>query len=235
LADKTNLPANRSSSSQIDAFLSRVAKTPTLSQISGRLIFAIDATMSRQPTWDRAVEIQADMFEVAQSIGGLAVQLVYFRGRGEFEASEWTTTPSALANRMRDVSTRSGFTQLKRVLTHACEEAKRTRVGTLVYVGDAFEENADVVAAQAAELALLGVPAFMFHEGDDPNAAAIFKEAARLTKGVYARFDSGAAKQLRDLMRAAAVYAAGGKSALQIYAEKAGGEALRIARAMDGK
>ena len=97
--------------------------------------------MSRQPTWDRAAEIQTDMFEVAQSIGGLAVQLVFFRGRGEFEASEWTMTPAALAARMRDVRCRSGFTQLRRVLDHAANEAKRTRVGALVYVGDCFEEH----------------------------------------------------------------------------------------------
>lgn len=230
-----NLPTKRSSSNQIDAFLSRAAKTPALAQVKGRLIFAVDATMSRQPAWDRATEIQADMFDVAQSIGGLAVQLVYFRGRGEFETSEWTTTPSALANRMREVRTRSGFTQLTRVLRHTCDEAKRTRVGTLVYVGDAFEENADAAAKQAAELALLGVPAFMFHEGDDPSAAAVFKDVARLTKGVYARFDSGAAKQLRDLLRAAAVYAAGGSSALKSFGDQQGGEVLRIARAMGGK
>jgi hypothetical protein len=235
LADKTNLPSNRSSSGQIDAFLTRAAKTPALSQVKGRLIFAVDATMSRQPTWDRATEIQADMFEVAQAIGGLGVQLVYFRGRGEFEVSTWTTTPSALAGRMREVTTRSGFTQLKRVLWHACDEARRTRVGTLVYVGDAFEENADAVAKQAGELALLGVPAFMFHEGSDANAAAIFKEVARLTGGVYARFDSGAARQLRDLLRAAAVYATGGRTALRDYGDRQGGAVLRLARAMDGK
>ena len=230
-----NLPAKRSSAKDIAAFLDAAAKTPALSRVKGRLIFAIDATMSRQPTWDSAVEIQSDMFEVAQSIGGLAVQLVYFRGRGEFEASEWTTTPSALAARMRRVSTRSGFTQLRRVIAHAAQEARRTKVGALVYVGDCFEENPDVVAKEAANLSLLGVPAFMFHEGDDPAAASIFKDVARLTKGVYARFDSGAARQLRDLLRAAAVYAAGGDVALKDYGDKMGGEVLRLARAMGPK
>lgn len=230
-----NLPTNRSSSKDIAAFLDAAAKTPALSQVKGRLIFAVDATMSRQPTWDSAVEIQSDMFEVAQSIGGLAVQLVYFRGRGEFESSEWTTTPSALAARMRRVSTRSGFTQLRRVIAHAAQEARRTKVGALVYVGDCFEENPDVVAKEAANLSLLGVPAFMFHEGDDPAAASVFKDVARLTKGVYARFDSGAARQLRDLLRAAAVYAAGGNVALKDYGDKVGGEVLRLARAMGPK
>jgi hypothetical protein len=230
-----NLPVKRSSSTDITAFLDAASKTPTLPQVKGRLIFAVDATMSRQPTWDAATEIQSDMFEVAQSVGGLGVQLVYFRGRGEFAVSEWTTTPAALAARMRRVSTRSGFTQLRRVLTHAKEESRRTRVGALVYVGDCFEENPDVVAKEAGALALLGVPAFMFHEGDDPNAAAMFREVARLTHGVYARFDSGSARQLRDLLRAAAVYATGGRSALNRFAELTGGEVLRLARSIGTK
>ena len=134
------LPAKASSSREIDAFLKRAAKLPTLVQTKGRLIFAIDATMSRQPTWNRATEIQSDMFAVAQSIGGLAVQLVYFRGAGEFQASEWTASANVLANRMGDVTCRSGFTQLRRVLAHANAEARQTKVGALVYIGDCFEE-----------------------------------------------------------------------------------------------
>jgi hypothetical protein len=230
-----NLPVKRSSSKDIAAFLTAAAKTPSLAQVKGRLIFAVDATMSRQPTWDAATEIQSDMFEVAQSIGGVGVQLVYFRGRGEFQASEWTTTPAALAARMRDVRTRSGFTQLRRVLAHATEEARRTKVGALVYVGDCLEENPEVVAKEAGALALLGLPAFMFHEGDDPNAAATFREIARLTHGVYARFDAGAARQLRDLLKAAAIYATGGGAALSRFAELTGGEVLRLARSVGTK
>jgi hypothetical protein len=229
------LPAKTSSARAIDAFLKRAAKLPTLVQTKGRLIFAIDATLSRQPTWNRATEIQSDMFAVAQSIGGLAVQLVYFRGMGEFQASEWTASANALANRMRDVTCRSGFTQLRRVLAHATAEARQTKVGALVYVGDCFEEEMDSVVAEAANLALLGVPAFMFHEGDDPRAAAAFRDVARLTKGVYARFDSGAARQLRELLMAAAIYATGGAVALREHAKKKGGEVLRLSQAMDRK
>lgn len=232
---KTNLPDKPSSSRDINAFLDRAAKTPALSQVKGRLIFAIDATMSRQPTWDRAAEIQTDMFEVAQSVGGLGVQLVWFRGSGEFRASEWTTSAATLAARMKDVTCRSGFTQLRRVLAHSASEARRTKVGALVYVGDSFEEDPEAAAKEAATLALLGVPAFMFHEGHDPNAAAVFREIARLTNGVYARFDSGAARQLRDLLKAAAVYATGGGLALTQYGETVGGEVLKLARAMGKK
>ena len=230
-----NLPAKPSQKGDIDAFLGRAAKLPSLAQTKGRLIFAIDATLSRQPTWTRATQIQSDMFAVAEGIGGLAVQLVYFRGHGEFRASDWTASPTVLANRMRDVSCRSGHTQLCRVLAHTVAEASRTKVGALVYVGDAFEEEPDAAAAEAGRLALLGVPAFMFHEGEDPHAGAVFRDIARLTKGVYARFDSGAAKQLRDLLMAAAIYATGGAVALREHARKKGGEFLRIADQMDRK
>lgn len=231
----TNLPANRSSSKEIDAFLSKAAKVPALNQVRGRLIFAIDATMSRQPTWDRASEIQSEMFDAAQSIGGLAVQLVFFRGAGEFEASPWATTPAALAERMRGVTCRSGFTQLHRLLTHAAAEAKRAKVGALVYVGDCFEENPDLVADAAGKLALLGVPAFMFHEGHDSNAEVVFSEVARLTKGVYAQFDEGSARRLKQLLGAAAAYAAGGEVALREYGERTGGEILRLAHKMSSR
>ena len=173
MAAKDTLPSERSSRDEIDAFLNAAARVPALSQVRGRLIFAIDATMSRQPSWDRAAEIQTEMFEVAQSIGGLAVQLVWFRGRGEFEASEWTVTPAALAERMRAVACRSGFTQLRRVLQHAADEARRTRIGALVYVGDCFEERHEAATKAAAALALRGVPAFMFHEGAARLAAAV--------------------------------------------------------------
>jgi len=232
---KNNLPSQPSSSRDVDAFLAKAARVPALSQVKGRLIFAIDATMSRQPTWDRAAEIQTDMFAVAEGVGGLAVQLVYFRGVGEFEVSEWATSPSALAKRMQGVTCRSGATQLRRVLAHAAAEARRSKIGALVYVGDCFEENADAAAAEAGKLALLGLPAFMFHEGYDPSAAAVFGDIARLTHGVYARFDAGAARQLRELLTAAAVYATGGDVALKNYGNRVGGEVLRLSRGMGKK
>jgi hypothetical protein len=232
---KNNLPTERSSSRDVDAFLAKAARVPALSQVKGRLIFAIDATMSRQPTWDRAAEIQSDMFGVADGIGGLGVQLVYFRGFGEFEASEWTTSASALARRMQRVTCLSGSTQLHRVLAHAVAEARRTKIGALVYVGDCFEENPDTVAKEAAQLALLGVPAFMFHEGHDLCAEAVFREIARLTHGVYARFDAGSARQLRDLLTAAAVYATGGSLALKDYGNRVGGEVLRLSQGLGKK
>ena len=185
----------------------------------GRLIFALDATMSRQPTWDLAQSLQAKMFEAAGSLGGLDVQLVYFRGLERMPGVEL---------RLRRAGARAAHEPHRcarridadpRVLAHARDEAKRAKVGALIFIGDAMEENPDTLASLAGELALLGVKAFMFQEGQDPAARRTFGEIARLTGGAYSAFDAGASARLAALLRAAAAYAAGGHAALVREAE----------------
>jgi hypothetical protein len=184
----------------------------------GRLVFAMDATMSRQPTWDMALALQADMFKAVKTVGGLDVQLVYFRGAGECRASKWVSDPDALAALMTQVHCAGGYTQIGKVLSHARSEGARGRVSALVYVGDCMEEDVDDLCGRAGELALLGVPVFLFQEGSDARAEQAYREIARLTKGAYCRFDAGSAAQLRELLAAVAVYAAGGRKALQALA-----------------
>jgi hypothetical protein len=181
----------------------------------GRLVFAMDATMSRQPTWDMALALQADMFHAVKAVGGLDVQLIYFRGAGECRASKWVSDPDALAALMTRVNCAGGYTQIRKVLSHARAEAGKKPVNALVYVGDCMEEDVDDLCGRAGELALLGVPVFLFQEGADTRAERAFREIARLTKGAYCRFDAGSAAQLRDLLSAVAVYAAGGRKALE--------------------
>ena len=81
----------------------------------------------------------------------------------------------------------------------------------------------DLVAALGGQLGILGVPAFLFHEGIDPVAKRTFSELARLTKGAYCPFDGSSASQLRDLLRAVAIYAAGGRKALAHFGQRKGG------------
>ena len=222
---KESLPEARSSASDVEAFLNEVKSlaAPENTAARGRLIFAMDATMSRQPTWDMALGMQAGMFLAVQAVGGLDVQLVYFRGFGECRASKWVRDPEALANLMTQVSCRGGRTQIGRVLTHARDETHKARVNALVYVGDCMEENIDDLAAIAGELGLLGMPVFLFQEGGDPAAETAFREIARLTRGAYCPFDAGSAAQLRELLSAVAVYAAGGRKALEKYSGGKGG------------
>ena len=235
-SDQTPAPAGSretaeaSSRPEIAAFLER-ARTlapPVEAGRRGRLVFALDATMSRQPTWDEACRLQADMFREAGSIGGLDVQLVYFRGLGECRASRWVSDAGRLAALMGTIDCRGGHTQIGKVLAHTRKETQDTRVQALVYVGDAMEEAIDDLAAAAGELGLLGVPVFLFQEGDDPVAEQAFREIARLTRGVYCRFDVGSAHQLGELLRAAAVYAAGGLRALENLSARRDPGAVRL-------
>ncbi len=223
-----------SSRAEIDAFLhqARQAAPQRSADARGRLIFALDATMSRQPTWDTACSLQARMFHETAAIGGLEVQLTYFRGFGECRSSKWVDDPRRLADLMSRIDCRGGATQIRRVLKHARNETRRKPVQALVYIGDAMEEPVDELCALAGELGVLGMPAFMFHEGPDPVAANAFKEIARLTKGAYCRFDSGSAEQLRELLSAVAVFATGGRAALEDYGKKGGQEARLLIEQM---
>jgi hypothetical protein len=187
---------------------------------AGRLIFALDATMSRQPTWDLAAELQSHMFDAAAAVGGLEIQLVYFRGRAETKASKWRREATQLAGMMRRIRCEGGLTQIGRVLGHAASEARAQPVAALVLVGDSMEEDFAAIAERAGEMRLLGVKAFCFHEGADPVAGEAFREIARITGGAYAPFDTGAASELRALLGAAAAYAAGGLSALEARADR---------------
>ena len=215
--DTKNVPEHRSTSADIASFLSDVrAMVPSASQSGrGRLIFAMDATMSRQPTWDMALGTQATMFEVVKQLGGLEVQLVFFRGFNECQASKWAQDPEALARLMTKVSCQGGYTQIGKVLRHARKENTGKKIGAVVYVGDCVEEDIDELCAIAGELGLLGVPLFIFQEGHNPEAQRAFVELARLSKGAYCRFNAGAAEELKALLSAAAAYAAGGKPALE--------------------
>ena len=70
--NRTQQPAT-SSRADVEAFLGQVAALDPAVKGSerGRLIFALDATMSRQPTWDQACQLQAEMFREAAIVGGL--------------------------------------------------------------------------------------------------------------------------------------------------------------------
>jgi hypothetical protein len=216
---------------EVDAFLSQLAAAPAPQRRAGergRLIFAMDATASREPTWDTAIQIQAEMFSETAALGGLEVQLAWYRGFGEFRASEWVGDSKALVTRMTGVRCLAGKTQIARVLKNAIVEAKRGRVGALVFVGDAMEEKIDTLGDLAGRLGLLGVRAFIFHEGGDAAAGRAFQHIAKLTGGACCRFDASSAKQLRELLAAVAVYAAGGRAALEDYGRKKGGDVLRL-------
>ena len=221
----------------IAAFLAKVKAAPKPRQTGtrGRLIFAMDATASRQPTWDRAAHIQGEMFTETDALGGLELQLCFYRGFGEFKVSPWLTRSAELVRMMTRVTCLAGQTQIQKVLRHAINETQKQPVNALVFIGDCMEEDVDRLGAAAGELGVRGVPAFVFHEGGDPVAAFAFEQIARLSGGACCRFDAASPRMLRDLLAAVAVFAAGGRPALADFSRGRSREVLRIAHQMGSR
>jgi hypothetical protein len=202
--------------SRVDEFLDGLTTTRPA---RGNLIFALDATGSREATWDLATHLQTQMFREAGALGALDIQAVYFRGThrldAECKASNWTSNPMSLAAFMTKVKCRAGITQIGRVLEHVLRESDRRKIGAVVFIGDCCEESRPQVIPLARRLADLEIPIFLFQEGHDPEAEMIFREIAQITHGAYGKFDPNSAQQLGALLRAVAVFAAGGVKALE--------------------
>ncbi len=214
------------SKSDIDAFLKKVQSTPVIRGGSGkgRLIFALDATASRQPTWDRACHIQREMFNEVADIGTLSLQISFFRGYGEFKATPWTEDSRALTGPMSRVNCLGGYTQIKKVLNHALGQHKDKPINALVFVGDCIEEDVDDLCHLAGEMGLKNIPIFIFQDGYEPTAENCFRQMARLSGGAFCRFDEKSADMLKDLLKAVAIFAVGGRKALSDYGRKKGSD-----------
>ncbi len=226
-----------SSDAEVEAFLDKVATVgkSTPPGHRGRLLFAIDATASREPTWDMACAIQSEMFSATQTLGGLEVQLAFYRGFGEMKVTKWVGGPQELVKRMTQVRCLAGRTQIRKVLRHALKETRRKKVNAVVFVGDVVEEDIDDLGHLAGQLGLVGTPIFIFHEGGEAVSRRGFEQIARLSNGAYCAFDAGSAGQLGELLKAVAVYSAGGQGALEDYGRRAGGKALQITHQISGK
>src|SRR4051812_3163755 len=103
---------------EVDAFVQKLRTTPVVRTPGsrGRLLFAMDATASRAPTWDQACHIQGEMFAETAALGGLEIQLVFYRGFGECKATAWLTSSAELLRRMTSVRCFGGLTQIAKVL-----------------------------------------------------------------------------------------------------------------------
>lgn len=199
---------------ELDTFVNALKTSPKPAD-GGRLIFALDATLSRERTWDRAMSIQSEMFQEASSLGGLSLKLIYFRGLDECRATGWQTDGRKLARMMQGVQTLGGRTQIARVLSHARKQINQTKVPALIYIGDAVEEDPDLLSHRAGELGLLGCKIFAFHEGRDPFVASVFKSMSKNSGGGYFQFDETSSATLASLLKAVARYASGGRQALE--------------------
>lgn len=116
----------RSDKQAIDQFINEVRSLPKQGGGQGRLIFALDATASREATWDQACHLQSELFMATRDLGGLSIQLCYYRGFGEFKATGFVTETGQLLNLMNGVSCLGGRTQISRVLGHAVKRLAQT-------------------------------------------------------------------------------------------------------------
>jgi len=227
--------SKRETETSVDAFLDQVNQLPqTRSEGTGRLIFAMDATASRAATWDIACDLQGQMFSNTKALGGLQIQLVYFRGFRECRASKWVSDSSQLHRLMSSVSCLAGRTQIGRVLKHALSEVSGgSEVNALVYVGDCMEESLDELGDLAGRLKLSGVPVFVFQEGNDPVAYHAFCQVAELSGGAHSSLDRSSAHQLGLLLNAVAVYAAGGRAAFNEHCRLTGGMVKQLGKQLE--
>ncbi len=220
--------AARSDRNSIDAFINQVRSLPARPDGEGRLIFALDATASREATWDQACDLQSELFVAAQGLGGLSIQLCYYRGFREFKATGFVSQTSQLLGLMSGVRCLGGITQIGRVLGHALQETRSRPVKAVVFIGDCCEESVDELCHAAGELGMLRTPVFMFQEGGDPHAQAVFRQVSKLSGGAYAPFDRSSPQLLKELLAAVAVYASGGAKALRDHSNKSSAEVKRL-------
>lgn len=218
----------RSDSQAIDLFIKQVNSLPQVHTATGRLMFALDATASRQASWDQACQLQSELFLATKTLGGLSVQLCYYRGYGEFQASPWINDTHQLLTQMNGVSCLGGHTQIRKVLNQALKETRLRPVRAVILVVDACEEDVDSLCQKAGELGMLNTPVFIFHEGHDPEAETVFKQICALSGGAYTPFNSDSPQTLRDLLAAVAVFATGGRKALEHFSAAQGQHIKRL-------
>ncbi|WP_304640149.1 VWA domain-containing protein [Pseudomonas sp.] len=224
-----SLPS-RSDSRAIELFIKQVRSLPPVTADPGRVIFALDATASRGPTWDQACDLQSELFRSAADLGGLAIQLCYYRGYQEFKATRFVNQTDQLLQLMNGVSCLGGITQIGRLLRHALGETRSKPVKAIIFIGDCCEEDIDPLCHAAGELGMLRTPVFMFQEGEDAHARLVFEQVSRLSGGAYAPFDRSSPQLLRDLLGAVAVYATGGRRALADHSRTSSDAVRRLTR-----
>ena len=204
----------------IAAFAAKAKKVNELSASRGRMIFALDATGSRQPTWNLAKSMQRDMLAEAAKIGTLDVALSYFRNSRhdhDMRFSDFTSDPNSLIELMNGIDCEFGPTQIIGMISHALFLHSQEPINAMVYIGDNQEEDDFSFYDMCRRVASSGMKLFIFHELNSETArrdAEIFRKGAELAGGAYMEFSEGSAKELRELLLAVAAFATGGLKAL---------------------
>ena len=188
------------------------AAPPAAITRTGRLIFGLDLTQSREHSLGEARVATAAMFDAIKAIGRVALKLVYYRGT-DMQSTQWQFDPGALSGYMCRLSCESGYTQIAGFLRLVLEE--REELSGVVFVGDDCEEDPEELAGLARKLGEKKVPLFVFHECADNNAHSltakpVFKRMAQASGGAYVEFKPDSGEVLRELLSSVAAFSAGG-------------------------
>ena len=176
-----------------------------------RIGFLIDATASREHTWEQAQTIQAKMFHSASGLTALKLRLVYFGGN-RITKHGWNDNERGVAAHMAAVRCSAGLTQIIEGLEAFIDEKPENRAGAIILIGDCFEEDSAIAAKTAALLKAKNIKVFSFIEGEDWTAHSVFKNLATITGGKFAKF--GDDLPLDDLCEGVALMTYGGEKAL---------------------
>jgi hypothetical protein len=178
-----------------------------------RLVFAVDATASREPAWKAARQVTDALVKALP--GELDVALAVHGGSRVHTFTAFTSDAATLRDRAAGVACEAGLTRLLPILNASL---KQQAVKVIVYIGDVFEENLPHGRQLADSLGARGTKLIVLHDTADPSArrdAEIFWDLAKRTGGCVLPFDANAPGRLRDLLAAVAVYAVGGEQLLR--------------------
>jgi hypothetical protein len=178
-----------------------------------RLVFAVDATASREPAWAAARKVTDALVKALP--GELDVALAVHGGSRVHTFTGFTNDPATLRDRAAGVTCEAGITRLLPILSASL---KQSSVRVIVYIGDVFEESIPQGRHLADSLGLRGTKLIVLHDTADPSArrdAEVFWDLAKRTGGCVLPFDASASGRLRDILSAVAVYAVGGEKLLR--------------------
>jgi hypothetical protein len=178
-----------------------------------RLIFAVDATASREQAWAAARQVTDTLVKALP--GELDVALAVHGGSRVHTFTAFTNNAATLRDRAAGVTCEAGLTRLLPILSAS---VRRPAIRVVVYIGDVFEESLPEGRRLADAMGEQGTKLIVLHDTADPAArrdAEMFWDLARRTGGCVLPFDASASSRLRDLLSAVAVYAVGGEKLLR--------------------
>jgi voltage-gated potassium channel Kch len=199
-----------------------------------RLVFALDATASREPAWEAA---KATTDALCQALPGqLDVALAVHGGSRLRVFTEFVSEPGPLRDQAAGIQCEAGETRLLDIM-------ERTRdagdVKVLVYIGDVFEESVEGAESLAAALRLRGTRIIILHDAANAltveRSRAVFERIAKITGGAVLPFDASAVDKLRAMLEAISTLAVGGMKLLEQRAAALPAAATLLRQLSDGE